>query len=287
MVKAILILVITIIICSSVIVYLWAWKISYYDSRLDQFLSMINDLNTNQKAEALNWATNSKLQNEITALKLEKETYNQMINRESDRMVLYVSILFAIFGIVGLTVSNRISQHIKEDYIKNNSEYETKYRKIRFNQNRFNKKIISDFITHKNEINDLQIDYLQTSGNMWVISSSIFEGLPAFRFWSRLNAIEYFIKCAELRKDKEHNFIIIKSNLESLRENISELKKQPELFIEFYEEDSDNKLRTSIMAFNTIIKFENEIISKIGVDIFSTFNFLVKILKSSKTQNDA
>jgi len=59
-----------------------------------------------------------ELKNEIFKLKIEKETYTSILASQSDWMIMYVSILFVIFGIYGFIVSRNIVESIGEKYKK-------------------------------------------------------------------------------------------------------------------------------------------------------------------------
>lgn len=68
------------------------------------------------------------MKNEVIQLKFERASLTDLLDRQSNYIVLYITLVFAIFGIVGLTISRRVGEHIKEDYEKYKGEYGKEYK---------------------------------------------------------------------------------------------------------------------------------------------------------------
>ena len=92
--------------------------------RVNESLEILQTINNN----ALDIHNDvDKLENEIVNLKFEKESYTQHLNILSDWFVLFVSVLFGIFFIVGYrtleNVFKRQAEEIKDSYLKQEELY--------------------------------------------------------------------------------------------------------------------------------------------------------------------
>lgn len=115
---AIYILILTVVLAFGLTIWLFNKKIEYFDSRLNQAFSIADQVNHNLCENALNMGDIVDLQNRIKSLEIEKQSYMQMHDRESDWFIWYMSGLFAVFGIFGFAIFKYEIHQIGKDYRK-------------------------------------------------------------------------------------------------------------------------------------------------------------------------
>lgn len=112
---------------------------------------------------------------ELVDLKFEKNAYIQFMDSQSNLIIGYVTLLFALFGITGLVISNRLAQHIKEDYQKKEREIQGQFRAYRINQDRkyaiHKTEILNVILDFKNEFTDLKYKVYRNLGDLNVLSA--------------------------------------------------------------------------------------------------------------------
>jgi hypothetical protein len=111
-----------------------ALKKSYTtDARVNNFSVILNSiLESNIDSNKIDSLTKV-----ITSLNLEQESYSEMLNRQSDWFIMYVTQLFFILGLFGFVVSNKAVSDVKK---KNSKEYNRQ------------KKVHADLIKELNEL---------------------------------------------------------------------------------------------------------------------------------------
>ena len=108
-------LLVIILLIGGLFLYLFFKKAIYLDTRMDELIGVVEDVNKDLRSEALNMARLDSQQRKIAALQIEKESYSQMINRESDRMIYFVTGLFILFSLIGFGVFKLEIFNMKED----------------------------------------------------------------------------------------------------------------------------------------------------------------------------
>ena len=102
--KGIYLIILFVIIGTIFVVYFFNCKFKYIDTRVSGAVWAVQQMNHKFKKDSLTTEIRDSLESVIVNQKLEQESYTQMFNRESDRVILYVSILFAFFGVIGFSV---------------------------------------------------------------------------------------------------------------------------------------------------------------------------------------
>lgn len=208
---------------------------------------------------------------EISTLKIERQYYSDLIGRESDRFIGYVSILFVILSIIGFVYFVKIIEsRINAFESKNQNTYDAQKK---------------DHESHRKEFLHLKLQHSQNSGNMWAIASEVLNNSTASSFWTRIQAVEDFIICAKLKNNPEYNFEVIKSNLNSAKKDIINLQKEPKDFNEVFAENAE-KLDNAKHALKTVTSFKNEKIAALGTEIFVIFNELMAQLPKAENTSD-
>ncbi|MBL7824159.1 MAG: hypothetical protein JNK69_12195 [Saprospiraceae bacterium] len=201
-------------------------KIDYFDSRLNSSLKIIQDLNSKINNKTTNLTNSDSLICLINTNNLEQESYMDMLDRESDWYIAYVSILFAIFAIVGVSIFRYELMMIQKQTTKEIEDYHKKYG------------------IHNNEFNDLKIKLYKTISNAQASTAKQYlTSSPAISFMSSLNAAKFINLAYDLNiyeNKKEEKFTI--SNLKSAFSVLNKILQQEDIIrfrqhIKKYEED--------------------------------------------------
>ena len=260
-------LLVLIIFIGGIFIYLFCQKAIYLDNKMDELFGIVEDVNKDLRSEALNMANIDSQQRKIAAMQIEKESYSQMINRESDRMIYFVTGLFILFSLIGFGVFKLEIFNMKED---NNGKIDA----AKKDQQGHRDEILKEIEKFKTEFLDLKLDHLHSSANMWAMASSVHEDLPGFSFWSSVQSAEDNISCSDLKKNTEYGLGVIKANLESAKKHINECQIDPSTFNAFFASDAE-KLNDAKFCIIRAIGFKNEKISSLAAEILVVFNELV------------
>ncbi|MGB3227851.1 MAG: hypothetical protein WBB02_07755 [Saprospiraceae bacterium] len=130
---------------------IWSLCVSFSNKQImDANNTVLKEINSDSS-----YHKRDSLINEIVELEFEKNSYTQFMDSQSNLIMGYVTLLFALFGITGLVISNRLAQHIKEDYEEQKSQIQKKFRHYRIQQEH-------KYKIHKEEIlvkmNDYEIE---------------------------------------------------------------------------------------------------------------------------------
>lgn len=210
------------------------------------------------------------LKNEIVQLKFEKESYTTHLALMSDWFILFVTVLFGIFFVVGYGVfDNKIAQEKKE----NEAAYE---------------RINGSHIKFENEFKELKIEHYEYAGNLFVSTAYLLKENQPFAFMMKLRASNFFVLSDRLRGDPSESFDVIKANLIDSENILKELKNKTELFDMFFKDD--NNLKSIEESLNNILLVDNFEIKGLCAGIYSLFksltnDMIVRAEKGVKTSN--
>lgn len=240
---------------------------------MDMLFGVVEDVNKDLRSEALNMARIDSQQRKITALQIEKESYSQMINRESDRLIYYVTGLFILLGLIGFGVFKFEIYNMKTD--NNNQINEAKA-----NQQSHKDEILEIIKTFKKEFLELKINHLSNSANMFAVIGEVYKDTVPFSFWAYIQSAAERIECAILDNDIKYNLTAIISNLDFAKAAIIRLQKNPQEFNNLFTKQKD-KLKTAKNGIQAIARTDDEKIATLGAEILVIFNELVAQLPES------
>lgn len=218
-------------------------KIDYFDSRLNSSLNIIQDLNSKINNKTTNLINSDSLICLINTNNLEQESYMDMLDRESDWYIAYVSILFAIFAIFGISIFRYELMMIKKQTTKEIEDYHKNYG------------------IHNNEFNDLKIKLYKTISNVHVTTANkYYNSFPAKSFMASLNGakfrnLAYDLQIKEIKKDE----IFTISNLESALSVLNKIRLQEDIIkfrheIKKFEEETEQDFTDLFNAKRNEIK---------------------------------
>ena len=206
-----------------------------------------------------NIAKKDSLVNLIEQGRFKEDFYSTQLSLKSDWIILYVTVLFSIFGFIGvgffIEKMNRLEHNLKNEFIGKIDKHEGEYH------------------LHRKEFNDLKKElYILYANNHldYAISSS--NGVMSFL--SYLLSSHGFLKAIEIEQNEELRKILIPvllATLEGVFLSISKIDKNDESSTNSIKEDFNN-IHEKIFEIN---KFNNiksrELCAKIIVEINSFF----------------
>lgn len=176
------------------------------------------------------------LRNEIIQLKFQKESYTTHLQLMSDWFILFETVLFGIFFVVGYGIfDNKIAQEKKEN--------ETTYERIN-----------TAHIEFKEEFLKLKINHFHNASDLLILMARTFNNDPAEVFHRGLMAINFQMKSDALKKENNNkNLSFIKGNLVASGDTLKKLEANPTLLYSYLEKEN--------LAFGLILKYLKKIIS--------------------------
>lgn len=215
------------------------------------------------------------LNDEIIKLKFEKSSYTELLDTQSNLTIGYVTLLFALFGITGLVISNRLAKDIKVDYQEEKSKIQGQFRAYRVAQERkylnHTDLMLQEIQTFKNDFTQLKIDHLLSSANVWAICSTVFSDDLPLSFWTSILSACDNVECSKIKNNTEYNLDVIMTNLKNAKEIIEKVKPNPTQFIAILREDLQ-LLKRIKDSLTLIILFNNSGVSSMGSEILADFN---------------
>lgn len=97
------------------------------NTRLDLIVNTVQQFSSIPKKDSLNLMKLDSLTSQIINMKAEQIRYSEMINRESDRLIYFVTILFGLFGVVGFSIFKYELSAVSDTITKSNIDQDTKY----------------------------------------------------------------------------------------------------------------------------------------------------------------
>lgn len=235
-----------IIVCTIILITtLIKDKINYFDSRLNSSLKIIENLNSKINNKSTNLLNSDSLIYLINNDNLQQESYMDMLDRESDWFIAYVSILFVIFGIIGVSFFSYELKVIKE---KTHKDIDNYYKNYGIQ--------IEEFL-------DLKIKLYKIIGSVNASTSmQYFNSSPSISFIASLHGAKF----RNLAYDSE----------------ISEIKKEERFTISYLENalSALNKIKLEekedIIKFRDHIKKYEEVSEQDFIDLFNAKRIEVK-----------
>lgn len=249
--KGIYLIILFVIIGTIFVVYLFNCKFNYIDTRVSGAVWAVQQMNHKFKNDSLSTEIRDSLESVIVNQKLEQESYAQMYNRESDRVILYVSILFAFFGVIGFSIFKYEISHITvivENYEKAHNE-----------DKKVQDKVLLDLkeLVYKGEGNlcYLMSQYAKQSN---AILSEILYCILAAKYFKKLHELGI-----ELRSDK---YDPIDANLDNAIRSIDELAINPKILQDHIKDDVQDLYQKIQISLSELFKFNDEkIIDKASI----------------------
>ena len=131
---------------------IWSLCVSFSNKQImDANNTVLKEINSDSS-----YHRRDSLIDEIVELRFEKNSYTQFMDSQSNLIMGYVTLLFALFGITGLVISNRLAQHIKEDYEEQKSQIQRQFRAYRIDQIKKHESHSTDILDFKNDFYKLQ-----------------------------------------------------------------------------------------------------------------------------------
>lgn len=254
-------------------------KVEYFDSIINQMLGIVEDVNSNLISEKLNMANVNSLQRQITSLQIEKESYSQMINRESDRVIYFSTGLFIILGFIGFGIFKYEISNIRKEVAKKSEKQEKKYtdhKELILNEIKEFKK---EFLELKYEvyITVSNVHYLNAMHNFKKDKSEHNSDFPD-TFFNIVRGIEYQIKGYIIHPEEKYLFDYVDVGFRVINAKLNKLSKNDiDLFRDYFYKDDNRNLK----EIKKSIKYFNENINDITTrTTYNEFIYLFeKILK--------
>lgn len=213
-------------------------------SRINELTSILKTQNSLEK---------DSLKYQIAELQFQKESYTDMLGRQSDWFIAYVSILFFIFGFFGYTMFiKRVDEGIKT--VK--KELKSNYR----NQ-------IKDYELHKKDYLDLKIEVYSGLADFNFLVANENSDAPAQLIKHALISAQYNKLCYDLSNKKEFMSLCI-SHISMASFNLQEIQQNPERFSDDIDFIKDQK-GIIIEAIDVISNITEPIIKDMISDIRS------------------
>lgn len=216
--------------------------------------------------------------NKVTDLEFEKNSYIQFMDSQSNIIIGYVTLLFALFGITGLVISNRLAQHIKEDYEKEKSEAKGQFRSYRIEQQRKYQKHTSEikeiYEKHTNEILEFrkEIAYMQfllfeNSATISAMFANDLENIEIHKkFLYMVSACSYAKKCLDIKQNPK-----MLSNINSALVFSINLFSNPNFKFKTDPEIQSNLSFVKKVLYD-LINIDNEQIKKYSIELLSNID---------------
>jgi len=251
-------------------------KINYFDNRVNQLFGIVQDVNEGIVLNELKLTNLDSLQSKLISLQIEKEAYSQMVNREADRLIFYVTGLFILLGFLGFGVFKQEMTILNSEYKKRATKNDKKYQAHK-------KFILKEIDEFKADFNELKSEHLLVEANLFAICADIFANneVSGFRLFALARSVLNNIKFANLKNSVETNLNVIIFNLIRFKDLIIFLDNNPSLFIEYYK---DNNLHleyveSSIESCKSFDKSQDVVL--LGCEILITYNKLKQKLLQS------
>ena len=227
------------------------------DQRVENYNTILNSI-LNLKIENYNIDSLNKV---IVNYKLQQESYTEMLNRQSDWFIVYVTLLFFILGLFGFVVSNKAVADVKR---KNSKDY-SKQQKI---QNEFIK-----------EFNELKIDVYRGMTNIALLNIKTIEnGTLEDVIPELIEVFRYYDKSLSLGLNEKDMIDILPNAFRTLLIGLKNPEVKEQLKIVFTKNDSKN-LHNFIKHIEGIGAKTNREIKYICLEMIYTVNDITKIDK--------
>lgn len=192
----------------SLIIYKRQICLNYKINATNEVLKKIKLLS---EADTINFPQRDTLKDSIIALKSEKATYVELMDSHSNLIIGYVTLLFGLFAIAGLTLSNKLAKDIKDDYEKEKAIYERQIRLFRREQNNkyenHKKEILNETNVALDDINNSRITMLHDIANFYVFGMHYTEDHepPVTYIICGITAVRNLHESYKLDKDESTN----------------------------------------------------------------------------------
>mgnify|MGYP001397337721 CR=1 FL=1 len=216
------------------------------EQKFNNYSAIISDL-TYAKIDS---STIDSLRQKITGLRLEQETYTNMLDRQSDWFILYVTLLFVIISIFGFIISQKTVSDVKA---KNTKHYNRQ------------KKIHDNLLV---EFNELKFIVYTGEANASVTIADVY-GKTDFLvyFFHSIRAAAYNAKAISVKREKTDFLTIrVKSNLDRAKKAIMALNEQPDLLLKFKTERI-SEYSTTRDFLRELLSFSNEEVKMMCMEI--------------------
>ncbi|MBK9728418.1 MAG: hypothetical protein IPO86_09900 [Saprospiraceae bacterium] len=231
-------------------------QISNIKSISDQTIGILKQININNIKDTSTTINIKELNAKIADMQFQQESYTEMLGRQSDWFILYVTILFGLFGLIGFGYFISKVKKVKKECDDTIATQKKDYR------------------MHLKDFTDLKVKIFDNIGNVYLLLSESMTTDFSMAFKFRINSIEHFLFSYEISKSK-YRIETVKANLEYAIQIISEIEKNNDS-INLFSRDMKIYGKELINVLKKVMEIDDKNIESHCSDCIYKINFYSK-----------